>query len=204
MKKLIQILLILGFIISGCSQLEESPTEPELISNPVSTSKNSSAFQGILETVSVYSELEIIGAVGGQITILNELMDSTGRIISVYADLIVPPGAFDGIKTISMKVDLKSASIDFNPSMHFTSNLNFNCWLSNLPLAELGLQKSDTVLFAYIDSLGNKSPILSKNISMNWNKGRLHVNGAKIEHFSRYGFIRKNSNRDMFGLQIAQ
>ena len=58
----------------------------------------------------------------------------------------------------------------------------------------MGYQHGDSVLFVYENPNGSMEPVLSKEVSMNYNFGRLRVNNAKISHFSRYGFIRKIDN----------
>jgi hypothetical protein len=201
MRKVIQIIMLASLVFTGCSQFENNPTQPEFYTKQ---SQLNFAMANSANAVEVNAIMEIDGTVGGQITILQDVMDSTGRIVNVYADLIVPPGAFQGVKVISVDVDLKTASVDFNPSMQFDSCLTFNCLFSNLPLAEIGFAKGDTVQFSYIDEFGHTFPTLSKEVAMNWYQGRLRVHNAKIKHFSRYGFIRKTSNTDSFGLFIAE
>ena len=178
----------ISLVFVGCSQFENNITEPEI----KTLSENIDTVNNIHEDslTSVFASKEIDGAIGGQITIQQDVVDSTGRVINIYVDLIVPIGAYQGIKTISMRVNWKTASINFYPSMQFDSSLTFHCMFTGLPLAQMGFQNGDTVKFVYIDKLGNTYPILNKEVSMNYNFGRLRVNNAKIQHFSRYGFIR--------------
>ena len=121
MKKIIVILTFIGLVFAGCSQFENNVTEPEINTLPKTSEFSNLTLNGSL-TEAVFTSKEIDGAIGGQITILQDVIDSTGRVINIYADLIVPIGAYKGIKTISMNVDWKTASIDFNPSMQFDSS----------------------------------------------------------------------------------
>ena len=184
---------LIGLAFIGCSQLDNNITEPEIYSLPKTTEfLNITPNASLTETIVASAQID--GAIGGQITIQQDIIDSTGRVINIYANLVVPIGAYQGIKTISMEVDWKNASVDFNPSMQFDNSLTFGFMLTNLPLAQMGYRHGDSVKFVYIDPSGNTFPILSKEVSMNYYWGRLRVNNAKIQHFSRYGFVRKADN----------
>lgn len=184
---------LIGLAFIGCSQLDNNITEPEIYSLPKTTEcLNITPNASLTETIVASAQID--GAIGGQITIQQDIIDSTGRVINIYANLVVPIGAYQGIKTISMEVDWKNASVDFNPSMQFDNSLTFGFMLTNLPLAQMGYRRGDSVKFVYIDPSGNTFPILSKEVSMNYYWGRLRVNNARIQHFSRYGFIRKGDN----------
>lgn len=184
---------LIGLAFIGCSQLDNNITEPEIYSLPKTTEcLNITPNASLTETIVASAQID--GAIGGQITIQQDIIDSTGRVINIYANLVVPIGAYQGIKTISMEVDWKNASVDFNPSMQFDNSLTFGFMLTNLPLAQMGYRHGDSVKFVYIDPSGNTFPILSKEVSMNYYWGRLRVNNARIQHFSRYGFIRKGDN----------
>ncbi len=193
MKRIIGIMTLIGLAFIGCSQLDNNITEPEIYSLPKTTEcLNITPNASLTETIVASAQID--GAIGGQITIQQDIIDSTGRVINIYANLVVPIGAYQGIKTISMEVDWKNASVDFNPSMQFDNSLTFGFMLTNLPLAQMGYRHGDSVKFVYIDPSGNTFPILSKEVSMNYYWGRLRVNNARIQHFSRYGFIRKGDN----------
>lgn len=190
MKKIIGIITFIGLVFTGCSTLDNNITEPEIYSLPKTSESVNITPNGSL-TETIVASAQIDGAIGGQITIQQDVIDSTGRVINIYANLVVPIGAYQGIKTISMEVDWKTASVDFNPSMQFDSSLTFAFMFTNLPLAQMGYQHGNSVAFVYIDPSGNTFPILSKAVSMNYNWGRLKASNAKIQHFSRYGFIRQ-------------
>ena len=60
-------------------------------------------------------------------------------------------------------------------------------------LDNLGFTKSDKkVDFVYFNDLGAIEPITNMGASLNYQNGSLRVISAEINHFSRYGFIRRD------------
>jgi hypothetical protein len=185
MRQIFCLSALLALFVLGCN-------EQSSVLSPVNPNSNVNNINSLLKSNEIILvSKEIDGTIGGQLTILEEVADSEGRVINIYADLIIPTGAYQGVKTISMAVDWKTASVDFNPSMQFDSSLTFHFNLTNLPLEEMGYKPGDHIEFVYIDEDGLTFPVLSKEVVMNYNKGRLKTHNAKIQHFSRYGFIRK-------------
>ena len=111
------------------------------------------------------------------------------KIVTVSATLIIPPGAFQGTREITLIDDYKTTSIYCYPSMTFDKSLYLNLTFTGLDLTELGFT-NDNVKFGYIDENGTVETCIYDGITLNQLKGAVGVINARIEHFSRYAFSR--------------
>jgi len=111
------------------------------------------------------------------------------KIVTVSATLIIPPGAFQGTREITLIDDYKTTSIYCYPSMTFDKSLYLNLTFTGLDLTELGFT-NDNVKFGYIDENGTVETCINDGITLNQLKGAVGVINARIEHFSRYAFSR--------------
>ena len=111
------------------------------------------------------------------------------KTVTVSATLIIPPGAFDGTREITLIDDYKTTSIYCYPGMSFNKSLHLNLIFTGLDLTELGFT-NDNVKFGYIDENGTVETCINDGITLNQLKGAVGVINARIEHFSRYAFSR--------------
>ena len=111
------------------------------------------------------------------------------KTVTVSATLIIPPGAFDGTREITLIDDYKTTSIYCYPSMTFDKSLYLNLTFTGLDLTELGFT-NDNVKFGYIDENGTVETCINDGITLDQLKGAVGVINARIDHFSRYAFCR--------------
>ena len=190
MKKLISIAAVLMVLFVGCSNQENSITNPVTDDYVKTTSNNTSTFgKSLVPTISVTQLIN--GAVGGYVKLSDEYVDAAGRIMKVDAALFFPQGSFEGTQAITMTADFTNASVLFSPHMQFNKSVSLCVQFQGLPLGEMGYSSNCKVNFVYFGDDGNIYPIGSKGVSMNYNRGSLKVTNAWLYHFSRYGFVRK-------------
>jgi hypothetical protein len=182
MKQLITLALLLLLLLAGCS-------ENSSIISPEDTVKANYKWLNIigseevkLSRVSVTGG-HINGATGGNLA-LNESYDN----ITIAANLIFPSGAFDGTKHFIYRVDDNKAIVDFLPGASFNKNLTFDITISGITVDGL----SNNVIFAYLDNNGVIQATEYSSVTYDAQNKILEVKGAKINHFSRYGWAKSD------------
>ena len=204
--KLLAITLILSVGFFSCSDsLLNQPTSDNNIAD--NSSQYSTSFQKENPQNRNFDYLNnrvvskvINGRVGGVIhlsaiyksnvsTMYKKGIHSGSKIVNVSATLIIPPGAFEGIREITLIDDYKTTSLYCYPSMTFDKTIYLNLTFLGLDLDELGFTK-DNVKFGYIRADGTNDPCVTDGIILNPWHGALGVIRAQINHFSRYGFSR--------------
>lgn len=192
MKKLLSIIIIFLMFLVGCSN------ESSNIVAPVEQSSQQLSKESLLNLLPLSNILGTVtktinGLLGGIIQLEQNILDSDGRVINAKAKFEVEPGAFLGIQTITMQVNADNGSIYFYPHMDFNKNCKLNFKLRNVNLSKLGFTSSDTKAeFVFFNENGGTEPIENLGVKLNYGNGEIEVNNAKIEHFSRYGFVRKD------------
>jgi hypothetical protein len=138
---------------------------------------------------SVYSvSAEVDGSVGGRIDYENYYVSEDGDSISFYIDLFIPPMAFEGIRTITATFDSVYAAIHFTPSMEFDSALHLFQGFKGLDLSDY---QTGTFDFVYTRDDGTTELISKTGTQVIVPQGLVRVMNAQLEHFSRYGWVRK-------------
>ena len=112
--------------------------------------------------------------------------NSSGETIYQIGDLDFFPGAFSGIKNISMTFNTGGAAMDFGPAMQFQARVEYTYKITGLDLTGVD---PNTLEFVYIDSNGNMYAVDYDYVTMDANTGMLMVQDAILPHFSRYGFV---------------
>ena len=169
MKKIIAALFVTLVLLVGCND-QSSITSPDVADSPQWIELRTNSL-GKIEAD--YVEKEINGARGGW-------------ILFRYGYLRIPRKAFSGTEVISVSNDRELAVLDFGPEMNFDKNLRLSAIYTNLDLS--GVNPSD-VDFGYMGENGFE-PVKYSRLVVNVNAGILAVYGAKLNHFSRYGWIR--------------
>jgi hypothetical protein len=180
MKKLLTVISLLVLISFGCSE-QSSVVSPQLESSrswiELPATNNS------LQKVYTFDET-IKGRRGGDLSFLvNNLWNNNGYTVTGY--LLVPRRAFSGTETITANVDDQYTAVDFEPSpFEFDKSLNFS-------VVYLGVEfdSNDDIEFGYMSSTGFV-PVEYDQLIIDHRRGMLGVIGAKIDHFSRFGFTR--------------
>jgi len=186
MKNLLTILLLsVGLFLVGCSNDSSlvGPTGTDITNQSVQTQGDS--FIGLPVTSldkSKKVKKEINGDKGGTIEIEGELKNG----IEFEAKLVIPKGAFEGTKKITVKFDKKEAAFDFGPNnTTFDKPLLLTAKINGLNLKNID---PNDVQFGYIDKQGNLIPIVYDEMKVDVEEGELAVYNAQLNHFSRYGW----------------
>jgi len=86
-----------------------------------------------------------------------------------------------------MILDDKSAVVEFGPSpMNFNETLKFDLEYRGIDLGGIDVSK---VKFVYMADNGSIQQIQSDGIDVNVKDHSLKVKNAKLNHFSRFGFV---------------
>ncbi|MCF8305142.1 MAG: hypothetical protein K9I71_02420 [Ignavibacteriales bacterium] len=192
MKTVKFLLVLLVLVAIGCS--ESGITDPinegsstktlkkEFIKLPTLDQSND------LNTEALFIAAKFIkGEIGGNIT-LNRTYYTESGIAKVKSKLDIPSDAFSGWQLIAYLISTEYAVVDFFPSMEFDKDLTLDLEFQNIDLS--AVSSPSEIEFAYIDNSGTVQIAEYDEIEVDVEEGTLSVTGAKIGHFSRYGFIR--------------
>lgn len=129
---------------------------------------------------------DINGSTGDVFQRSYSYQDNSGETIYQSADLEFFSGAFSGTKNISMTFNTGGAAMDLGPSMQFQVDVEYTYKITGLDLTGLD---PNTLEFVYIDSNGDMYTVDYDYVDMDASTGMLKVKDAKLNHFSRYGFV---------------
>ena len=177
MKRLILFSFVaVGLFLAGCSEQSSlvGPTQQisqqqgiTLIDLPVTTLDKS-----------VRASKKINGAEGGIVEFEGEIKDG----VEVHGTLVIPAGAFEGTRKISIKLDKKTASFEFGPSGTFNIPVLFSATITGLNL------NGSNASFVYVENNGGMTNVTSDASGIS--DGGLYVINAQLNHFSRYGWAK--------------
>ena len=190
MKKIIAVLTLVTLVFIGCSD-NNNPIAPTDSSNQALESQTFIPLPAPENPdLSVerwfYAWGMIDGNSGGEIELEKSYRSRKGKV-KVEAELEIDGGSFAGEKFIFYLVNDKKGTIDFFPGMTFDKDLTFSVKFEGVKLKNVD---PDNVKFAYIDNDGNTVISDYDELNVDVEEGVLEVKGAKISHFSRYGFVK--------------
>jgi len=183
MKHLTSMLFILLLFLLGCDQVTEINAPQERILNKQIISLPQPIGLGV-EDLHTESK-DIDGSYGGWFGESFEYQGTNGTVyinsfLHFYAD------AFTGTKTITQTFNTETAAITFGPSMQFNVPVDYTLIIFG---ADLSGVNPNTLDFVYIDANGNMYAVQKDYVTMDLSSGMLKVKNAKLNHFSRYGFV---------------
>jgi hypothetical protein len=190
MKTVISILLFSFFWILGCD------SSPDL---SVNSEENNSTGSKTFEKIKLPSPSNlwkdslitmsqtIDGSVGGRLILDKYYMSENGDSILVKVDLRIPADAFQGTKTITITVDQTDAAVHFYPAMVFADTLRLFQSFEGL---NLDGYSTGTIDFVYIRDDGTAELLKKNGTQIILPQGIMRVQNAKLNHFSRYGWVR--------------
>ena len=187
MKKLLTFSLLSFLLFFGCNQESE-------ITSPVDNSPNSQLKLISLPTPSGGLNIEndytayksIDGSVGGSFWASYSYKGGPNNMVYMTSGLNFPANSFTGTKNISQTFSSTGASMVFGPPMQFNTTVYYSLKIGGLDLTGVN---PETLDFVYIDANGNMHPCEYDYVMMDENSGTLMVRKAKLNHFSRYGFV---------------
>jgi hypothetical protein len=186
MKNSLTLFLLIFLVFFGCNQESE-------ITSPINNSTNNElkllSLPRPASGLSVEDEytvsMIISGGKGGVFSADYSYQGNNGTVYQISI-LEFEGGSFYSTKTISQTFSTIGAAMVFGPPMQFLKVVKYTYKISGLDLA--GVNPS-TLDFVFIDANGNMYPVEYDYIAMDVNSGTLKVAGAKLNHFSRYGFV---------------
>jgi hypothetical protein len=178
MKNTFLAFLLAGITFLGCNNNVDNTVVSSHTNNDILTKSSLSA-----------SKL-IDGASGDQLILDNSYIDSEGRQINVYARLLIPPGSYQGTINIEMVTNDEDVSIQLFPEMTFAGDVKLDLVFTGIDLQALGYTTSGNVEFAYFADNGDVELIENDLSLVNISQNKISVSNAKLNHFSRYSWIR--------------
>jgi hypothetical protein len=184
MKQLISFLFIALLLILGCEQVTDVNTPPEQILNKQLISLPMPTDLSVEDIHTEYKDID--GAMGGWFTEDFTYQGGPNGNVYFHSTLHFYANAFTGTKTISQTFDTETAALTFGPSMQFNVPVDYTLTITGLDLTGVN---PNTLDFVYIDANGNMYAVQKDYVYMDANIGLLKVKNAKLNHFSRYGFV---------------
>ena len=132
--------------------------------------------------------LPIVGEIGGRLVLDKFYVSAEGKIVTMLADLTIPPNAFSGVRTITLTVDKNFAAVQCKPRMVFNKPLILVQTFTGLDLNQFN---SGTIDFNFINKNGTLENVERTALTVIKPLGIVTVLNAKINHFSKYGWVRK-------------
>lgn len=188
MKKLVTISIVLTIFYFGCSNPVENQIDPVNQDN----SYLSKVDESIINTypLELFAEKAINGTTGGSVELNGQFVNAYGDVVNVDAKLTIPSNSFFGVKVISIRTDRFKPALIFEPASFFYNKLKLDCKFTGVDVERFGLADGRTD-FVYMMDNYNYEVIKSDGLTIDVEGKKAEVKGAKLEHFSRYGFIRK-------------
>ena len=177
MKKLFLLLILVGITLLSCSDNQDV----SIVSSHSDTDFSSGQ---------LYSAKLVNGEIGDEIILDKTCIDSTGREINIYARLRILENSFPGNETITMIPNVEDLSIQFYPEMTFNRDLRLDLVFTGVDLEKFGYTTTGTYDFAFFADNGDIELVESDISHVNIPQKKISVQNAKLNHFSRYGWIR--------------
>lgn len=192
MKKVVLLAVVLAFVGFGCSDNGTNPESTNTLTNSVMHEKQFIPLPAPVDpNLSVekwfFAGSWIDGSEGGEIELGKSYHSKTGEV-EVEADLDIPEGAFEGSEFIFFFINDTYGTVDFFPGMAFDKELTFDLKFDGVNLSEI--DNPDEISFAYLADDGSIVEVEYKSLKVDVKHGKISVKGAKIQHFSRFGFVK--------------
>ncbi len=196
MKSIIKLVTIVVIIFSfqwGCKEnsiTDNNPvSEQTTISKHLTHSNMASMRSEVLDENNSNCISKIIDGEKGGLIVIHNQERKGARIVITTGTLFIPRGAFTGTKEIKIYTNHDIASVQFYPPMKFDRPLVLNLLFTGFNETELdtlGLLGQGDIGFYFVPDQGPRELISNDGIIFKLAGGRLGVNNARLNHFSRY------------------
>lgn len=204
MKLILTGLVALMLIFSACEKIDDPVSSPnefhKLSTNTIGVEANNNINFALvplppkspiyLDSIFTVSKL-INGLLGGVITLNKSYISNDGKLVTMLIDMVIPPLSFLGQKRITLTIDDSLAIMHCEPGMNFSLPVVVLQTFTGLDLETYNPADLD---FAYIGYNNTYETIAYDQIIVSKSLGLVSVVNAKINHFSRYGWVRKHDN----------
>lgn len=184
MKYITNFLFVIIIFLLGCDQITEITAPQERVLNKQLIYLAEPKGLGVEEEHTEYKEIN--GYYGGWFSEMFSYEGGMNGTINITSTLHFNNNSFYGTKTISQTFNTETAAITFGPSMQFNNAVDYTLTITGADLT--GVNPS-TLDFVYIDANGNMYTVENDYVTMDASSGYLKVKNAKLNHFSRYGFV---------------
>lgn len=184
MKQFISFLFVTLLFILGCEQVTDVNSPPEQILNKTLIELPTPIGPGVEDDYTQYKVID--GATGGWFTEDFTYAGGPNGNVYFHSTLHFYANSFTGTQTISQTFNTETAAITFGPSMQFNIPVDYTLTITGLDLTGVN---PNTLDFVYIDANGNMYAVQKDYVIMDLSTGMLKVKNAKLNHFSRYGFV---------------
>jgi hypothetical protein len=184
MKQLMGFLFVALLLILGCEQVTDVNSPPEQILNKKLIQLPTPIGPGVEDDLTKYKDID--GASGGWFSESFSYQGGINGTVNIYSTLHFYANSFTGTQTIAQTFDTETAAITFGPSMQFNVPVDYTLTITGVDLTGVD---PNTLDFVYIDANGNMYAVQKDYVIMDLNTGLLKVKNAKLDHFSRYGFV---------------
>lgn len=186
MKKLLTFAIFSALVFFGCNQ-DADITSPIDSSTQSSFEKKwitlSSNIGFSIEETFTKTKRNAKGKKGWNVTFDHTFSNG----VRSYGDLDCPQHAYDGRLTFSFTLSSEVTVTDFNPSpFAFEIPVEYTIIYEGLDLTGVNPEDVD---FYYVDPSGALIKAEYTRLEVNIATGMLFVLDAKLNHFSRYGFV---------------
>jgi hypothetical protein len=203
MKLIISGLVLFTFVFTACEHVNEPVTLQTELNKEFDSPNDKSAQElkisiiplpekSLIYLDSVFTVTKLInGLLGGTITLDKTYISKEGKLVTVLVNMIIPPLAFIGQREITVTIEDSIAVMNCGPGMNFRRPLSLVQTFTGLDLKDYETQEID---YGYINDDGHFYSIPRTAIIINKPLGLVSVIGAKINHFSKYGWVRKHNS----------
>jgi len=178
MKQLFLLCFLVGITILSCSDNIDN----SLVSSQINTDITSPGQLSLSKIVD--------GVIGDEIILTKTFNDIAGNEINVYARLRILDNSFPGTVAITIIPNVEDLSVQFFPEMTFNRDVRLDLVFTGIDLEKFGYTTTGTYDFAFFADSGDIELIESDISQVNIPQNKISVQNAKLNHFSRYGWIR--------------
>jgi hypothetical protein len=184
MKQFISFLFVTLLLILGCEQVTDVNSPPEQILNKKLIQLPTPIGPGVENDYTQYKDIN--GATGGWFSATFYYQGGINGTVNIISTLHFYANSFTGTQTILQTFNTETAAITFGPSLQFNVPADYTLTITGLDLTGVN---PNTLDFVYIDANGNMYAVQKDYVIMDLSTGMLKVKNAKLNHFSRYGFV---------------
>jgi hypothetical protein len=188
MKKILTLSLFSALLFFGCNQETDVYSPIKQVNHSYQMIKlPPKAGLSVENTFSVTETID--GDEGGTIKIKESYLARNGKTVKIDGKLKVKKLSFTGVVDITMTIDDVFAAVSFTPAMVFSEPAELKLKFEGIELENLHFLSGEYE-FVYISDNWDIEPVNYNSMQVEESKGKLQVNKADINHFSRFGWIR--------------
>ena len=179
--------ILSALLIVSCTDTSIAPIESDnhsyqLIKLPPKAGLSVENIYTVTKTIS--------GEHGGTIKIKESYVAEDGHTVKIDVKLKIKKNSFSGDDVdITMTVDDVYAAVWFSPHMIFDKPVELKAKFEGINLKELELTTGEYD-FVFMDDYSRVEDVDHNGVMVKESNGEIRVNKAKLNHFSRYVFVR--------------